>query len=372
MKNIGLDLRYWRAGVGGIGRYSQNLLTELLKLESDNQYTAIITDKDEAEFTLKAANLTKLIVPVDYYSYKEQYNLFRIFNRHRFDLMHFSHFSHPILYRRPFVVTVHDLIQWTIPTGGQGKSPIRRWAYSLAIKDCRRAKRIIVPSQSTKKDLIEIFKFPPQKIVVIPEGAQAEFRVHSQREIVNVKERLKLPERYLLFVSRWSRYKGLDLLLKVYEELSSEYRDLGLVICGRAAENEPAIASLITQAQAENPKIVTPGFVSDEELSAIYSAASIYVHPSQYEGFGIMILEAFATGTPVITTNVSSLPEVVGDAGLLVAPNNSGQLKEAIKKVLDDRQFAEQLITKGLERVKKYSWTKMAKDTLAVYQEVLD
>lgn len=369
---IGLDLRFWRSGTGGLGRYSRNLLKELLKIDKDNHYTAIITPEDEPEFDLHAPNLTKLVVPIPHYSLAEQTKLPKILKAQNFDLVHFTNFNHPILYRRPFVVTVHDLIMHLYPTGKQNKSLIRKLAYRLTMRDCRRAKRVIVPSQSTRDDLVKLLKFSKAKIVITPEGSEELFRIHTDREKIAVKERLDLPKKFLLFVSRWEEYKGLPALLNAHERLARKYPELGLVICGRPDKQNPEIAQLVQQRQLSNPDIVTPGFVSDEDLAAIYSAATVYVHPSWYEGFGIMILEAFASGVPVVTSNTSSLPEVVGDAGLLVDPKNTDELVDAIERILSDEKMANELIQKGLARVKQYSWKEMAKQTLAVYQEALN
>ncbi len=371
MSKIGLDLRYWRKSTGGISRYSRNLLSELLKIDQTNQYTAIITPEDDAEFKLTASNLKKLVVPHDYYSYAEQLKLASILKKERFDLVHFSHFSHPIMYRRPFVVTIHDLIQLILPIDGQKKSRLRGAVYKLVVNDCKRARKVIVPSQSSKNDLVSKFGFNGAKIVITPEGAEANFHAHTDREMANVKERLGLPKRYLLFVSRWSSYKGLDRLLEAYQLVKQKQPDVGLVICGKPESGQPEIERLVRVAQQQDKNIITPGFVSDEDLSAIYSAASVYVHPSLYEGFGIMILEAMAAGVPVVTSNVSSLPEVVGDAGLLVDPKNPSDIAQKIEQILSDPEQALRLKNKGLERVKQYSWRKMAEQTLAVYQEVL-
>lgn len=371
MARIALDLRFYRAATGGLGRYSRNLLTELLKIDRENRYTAIITPADEAEFNLQAANLTKQVLAIGHYSLREQIGLNSYLTAQRFDLVHFANFNHPILYRRPFVVTIHDLIMHLYPSGGQKNSWLKRLAYRTVMNDCRRAKRIIVPSQSTRDDLVRRLNFPYRKIAITPEGSESGFRAHSDQEKRAIKTRLNLPERYLLFVSRWEEYKGLPALLEAYEQLVKKFPDLGLVICGQPDKQNPQIAGLVEAAKRQSRKIITPGFVSDEDLSAIYSAASVYVHPSWYEGFGIMILEAFASGVPVVTSRNSSLPEVVGEAGLLVDPRDASDIAAKISQILTDLKLAESLRQKGLERVKQYSWAKMAAQTLAIYQEVL-
>lgn len=368
---IGLDLRFWRSGTGGLGRYSRNLLTELLKIDHENQYTAIITPEDLKEFKLTAPNLRTLVVDIVHYSPAEQTKLPKILNAENFDLIHFANFNHPILYRKPFVVTVHDLIMHLFPTGAQKDSLVRKLAYRLTMNDCKRAKKVIVPSQATKNDLINMTKFPAGKIVETAEGSEASFRFHDEKEKKAIRSKFGLPEKYMIFVSRWERYKGVDTSIYAHEILLKKYPQLGLVICGRPDKQNPDIAEIVKQKQAEGLPIFTPGFVTDEDLKALYSAASVYVHPSQYEGFGIMILEAFSSGVPVVTSNTSCLPEVVGDAGLMADPRSPEEVAKQIDKILSDPKLAAELIAKGATRVKKYSWAKMAKETLDIYKEVL-
>lgn len=371
MAKIGLDLRFWRQGTGGLGRYSRNLLQELLKIDQTNTYTAILTPADKAEFDLQAPNLQELIIDVPHYSLAEQRQLAKILTNQKFDLVHFTHFNHPIRYRQPFVITIHDLIMHLYPSPAQRRSLIKNLAYRAVIRDCRRAAKIIVPSEATKQDLVKILRFPLEKIIVTPEGSEAIFRPHSPEEIRGIKAKLKLPEQFLLFVSRWTHYKGLPALLEAYQQLQKTHPQLGLVICGSPEKNSEAVETQVRQLAAANPLVVTPGFVSDADLATLYSAATVYVHPSLYEGFGIMILEAMAAGAPVVTSNVSSLPEVVGEAGLLIDPKSPSEIVSAVERILKDPVLAKELVRKGYERVRQYSWAKMAEQTLAVYKEVL-
>ncbi len=371
MAHIGLDLRFWRSGTGGIGRYSRNLLTELLAVDTENRYTAIITPADQPEFLLTSPNLVKEVVDIPHYSLAEQTKLNGYLAKQNFDLMHFTNFNHPIMYRGKFVVTVHDLIMHLPNVGGAGQPFLKRAAYRTTMRDCRRAERVIVPSESTKSDLVKLMGFKEDRIVVTPEGSEGSFRPHSDAEKTDVRARLGLPNRYLLFVSRWVRYKGLQALLDAFERLRREDSELGLVIAGSANKAEPAILARIEKLKSSGAPVITPGFVSDCDLAAMYSAATVYVHPSWYEGFGIMILEAFASGVPVVTSNVSSLPEVVGDAGILVDPRESEAIAAALQELINDTARRNVLIAKGLERVKQFSWRTMAEQTLRVYREVL-
>lgn len=369
---IGIDARIWRSQTGGLGRYTRNLVRELAYLDTESDYTVIITPDDEPEYDLKAKNFTPLVVDIPHYSYAEQLELPKILARNKFDLVHFTHFNHPVRYRRPFVITVHDLIMHLYPSGAQTRSLFRKYAYRWVISDARRANKILVPSQATKRDLVSMLNFPESKLIVTPEGSEDKFRIHNNAEKAAIKQKYKLPDQYLIFVSRWEKYKGITALLNSYSDLKKDYPELGLVICGKPAKQNPEIAELIYERQKTDHRLITPGFVSDDDLAALYSAATVYVHPSWYEGFGIMILEAFSAGVPVVTSNTSSLPEVVGDAGLLADPHNEQEITDKIRSILTDKKLAASLSEKGIERAKQYSWRKMAKETLNIYQQVLD
>lgn len=371
MSKIGLDLRLWGAETGGIGRYSQNLLKELLEIDKENQYTAIISTADEGSFSVSAPNLRQLATDIPHYSPQEQGRFLKLLNKERFDLVHFTQFNHPVLYRRPFVITVHDIIMHLYPGPNQRQNKLRRLGYLATFNDCKRADRIIVPSQATKDDLVKRLKFPLENINVIAEGSAKDFHPHSEDQKQAVKRKYALPGRYLLFVSRWAEYKGLPALIEAFHILSAKYPDLGLVITGKPDSQNPQVADIVRAAQAENKNIITPGFVPDEDLAPLYSAATVYVHPSWYEGFGIMILEAFASGVPVVTSDISSLPEVAGDAALLIDPRDPAGIAEAVTKIIDDPRLADNLIKKGQERVKQYSWRSMAEKTLEIYQQIL-
>ena len=372
MSRIAIDARIWSKESGGIGRYCHNLVSELLTIDKKNEYTLLMNSEDAATLDITAPNLHTLIVDVQHYSASEQTKLLSILNKEKFDLVHFTHFNHPILYRRPFVVTVHDLIMHFFPSGTQRTIPIRRIAYKATMRDTRRAKKIIVPSEATKRDLMKWLHMREANIVITPEGSEtAIFHEHSAKEIAAIKKKYDLPEKFIIFVSRWEHYKGITALVNAFEDLHKEFPELGLVITGKPRWQAPEVGKLVHAKQAQGLPIITPGFVDDTDLATLYSAASVYCHPSWYEGFGIMILEAFASGVPVVTSRTSSLPEVAGDAALLVDPREPKEITDAIREILRNPELAETLKKRGLARLKLYSWAKMAKQTHDIYEKVL-
>lgn len=369
--SIGIDARFYRSTTGGLGRYTRNLLKELGKIDAETRYTVILTPEDEVEYVSPGANFEKLVVPITHYSLSEQRSFHQILNAQNFDLVHFAQFNHPLLYRRPFVVTIHDIIMHLFAGLNRQRSRTHQLAYRLVFNDCKRAKKIFVPSVATECDLVDKLHFPAEKIVVTAEGSESDFTPHSAAEVAAIKQKYNLPEQFLIFVSRWEEYKGIPVLLPAFEKLTREFPELGLVLCGKPDPQNPKVSAAVTAAQQRGLKVITPGFVPDEDLKALYSAASVYVHPSKYEGFGIMVLEAFGAGTPVVTSNVSSLPEVAGDAALLVDPTNPDEIADKVSQILKNPDLAEKLRQKGFEQAKKFSWAQMAKETLAVYRKTL-
>lgn len=371
MKRIAIDMRFWAIRHAGLSRYSRNLLREVLKIDNKTHYTAILLPEAKEEFNLTAANLGTIYVDAPHYSIAEQTKLLSVLNKYDFDLVHFTSFNHPILYRRTFIVTIHDLILQLFPEDSGQQSLIKRSGYRIAMNDCRRAKRIIVPSQATKADLVRILNFPSNQIVITPEGAEKKFSPQPKERVQAVRKKFNIPETYVLFVSRWEKYKGLPVLLEAFDSLSARYPQLGLVVCGKPRSNSNAIVGQIKRLQTLGRNVIVPGFVSEDDLVSLYGGASVYVHPSWYEGFGIMVLEAMSTGVPVVTSNISSMPEILGDAGILVDPKSSQEIAGAIEKIITDPALQAKYRREGLLRAKQFGWDKMAQLTYEIYQELL-
>ena len=293
------------------------------------------------------------------------------------DIVHYPNFD---LFRKSLpwfppapveVITIHDLTPLRMKDFFRPgiRSGLALWIQSILVK---RMKAVITDSEHSKSDIIEFLSISPDKIRIIPLGVDKEFKQTSPWKIKSVKQKYSLPEKYLLYVGDVNPNKNLPVLLNVVAKLK-----INLVIVSRAFEKEslPEIISLrkiILDLGINNLVKVLPSVQMDpvDDLSAIYSGASVYIQPSLYEGFGLPILEAMACGVPVVSSNTSSLPEVTGDAALLVKPTEIG-LAEGIKHILTNGVLRKKLIQKGFVRAEKFDWGKTASLTLKVYETVV-
>lgn len=387
---IVIDARFYRSSTAGLGRYTRALIRELIKIDHENGYTIIITPDDEKEFdedvlSLKSrtSNFHKLVVQITHYTVAEQTKLLKILNQLRPDLVHFTNFNHPILYRGKFVITVHDLTVMLYPVGRMQKSIIRRLAFNKVMSHAVSAsQKVIAISQATKKDLVKYLHADPKKIQVIYEGIDPDYQKlqvtpASPSEAgrasykLQVLKKYNIQKPYILFVSQWRPHKGLPELIKAFAILKEKYKvPHQLVITGKPNMDFPKLISAIENSPFASD-IIKSGFVPEEDLPALFTGAQAFIFPSHYEGFGLPPLEAMASGVPVISSNASCMPEILGDAAVYFDPNKPADMAEKINSVLTSDDRRQTSVKKGLEQVKKYSWGKQARETLQIYKKVL-
>ena len=367
---IGIDGTRIMVPDGG-GRYTFNLIKYLIE-DNRNEYVLIlpkIIDEFEKE------NVNQVITP-SCEGLKERFRFFislhSILKKERVDVFHCTTNYGIINSPCPVVVTVHDLITIKHPLLRSTKVEYYIYKYILSSL-LKRAAAIITVSESTKKDLIKYFKLSNGLINIIYNGYNqstfhAEYEENSDLDILN---KYKVKPGYILFVGYITPKKNLDTLLSALALLKKQGKlNCKLVIVGSKGYRYSLIKNKIIELQLQE-NIVELGFVPDNELSAIYRNTSVFVYPSIYEGFGLPPLEAMACGCPVITSNTSSLPEVVGDAGIMVDPYDVDGLADAMHEVLTNDGLRANMIKKGLERAKRFSWEKCAKETLKVYEQIM-
>src|SRR3989339_249218 len=368
---IGIDCRFYSSKFTGIGRYTFELVRNLLQIDKKNQYVLFFNKEKFQQF--KTPNVKSVLVNTEHYSLKEQLILPKFLYQEKLDIMHFTHFNAPIFYRKPCVVTIHDLTPSFFP-GKKFNQWHYKFAYNLVLKSIiKRSKQIISVSENTKKDILKFFPFAKNKIEMIYESVAEEFLKNpGENSLKKTKEKFNLKQDFLLYTGVFRNHKNLVGLIAAFGKLKKIKNFNGkLLITGKEDPFYPEVKNTIKNLNLEKDVILT-GLIAEEDLINLYHLAKLYVFPSFYEGFGLPILEAFATKTPLICSNSSCLPEIAGDGNAkFFDPYNIDDLADKILQVWDDENLQKKLIKNGQERLKDFSWRKMAKETLALYQKVV-
>jgi len=365
---IGIDARFLGPKGKGLGRYTQKLIENLEKIDEQNEYVIFLRRENWDEYEPKSPKFQKALADWRWYSLAEQIKMPANIFRQKIDLMHFPHFNVPILYFRPFVVTIHDLILRHFPTRRASTlGPLKYWAKNLAYKiviwlAIKRAKMIIVPSHYVESDILKNFKISEEKIIVTYEGAPPVVRP-AILKAGNILHKYGIKKPYLIYVGNAYPHKNLERLIEAFEILGKKSkRDLQLVLVG---EEDYFYRRLKQSVKSE--KIIFTGFVQDNELDLLYRDAELYIFPSLCEGFGLPPLEAMVHGVPVVSSDATCLPEILGKAVIYFDAARSQNMADKINRVLIDKDLAARLILAGYLQIKKYSWQKMAEETREIY-----
>ncbi|MBZ0277950.1 MAG: glycosyltransferase family 4 protein [Anaerolineae bacterium] len=286
-----------------------------------------------------------------------------------FDLYHAMTFVSPLLLTRPSVVTVYDLSFIHYPAL---LSPARRlYLRLLTGLSCQRARRVIAISQSTARDLTDSLGIPPEKIdVALPGYNTTAYRPLPPEEITAFRQRMNLPERFWLFLGTLEPRKNLVTLLEAYAALPRSERLPLILAGGKGWDYDPIFAAVERLSLSDSVRF--PGFVPVEDLPLWYNSAEVFIYPSVFEGFGLPVLEALACGTPVIVSNASSLPEVAGESGLLIPPQDTAAWTQALQRATVDADWREQAGLAGQAWASHFSWSAAAQSTIASYQQALN
>lgn len=371
---IGIDARlFGTQQAAGIGVWIEELIGNLIKLDEKNQYIVTMLPKTADFFPFYASNLKKKVVQFSHYTYSEQFLYPRVLKQLKLDLIHYTNFNTPVFFRDiKNVVSIYDLTLWFYP-GRRQRSWFRRMIYRYVIKkSCENADRIIAISKKTKEDIIKYLKIDPCKIDVVYAAAPKRPKMAiDKRKMDQMFGKHNISRPFFLYVGQWRHHKNLVRLIRAFASFRRQYNlDYQLVLVGSVDKYAPEIPRTIKQLGLQD-LVITTGYVSDASLPMFYAKAEAFVFPSLYEGFGIPPLEAMSAGTPVISSNASVMPEILGDAAMYFDPTNIDDMAMAMHKVATSFTVKKQLTEKGFKQVRKYSYAKMAKEILNIYSQVL-
>jgi len=366
---IALDVHVIGERETGNETYMLNLVRGLLTVAPDRCF-ALLTPHPERlpEDVRRAANARVMQIRPANSFVRVPFSLPYMAWSARASLLHVTYVLPPLC-PCPGVATVHDLSYLIFPHDAPPRD--RLVLRPLLPLSVRRAAAVIVISESTRRDVINRLGVPDARITVTPLAAPPHIRMVTASSVMDrVRSMYGLSQEYILAVGNLQPRKNLGRLIEAFSIIRREGHDAQLVIVGQARWRQSEILRTVKERGLDNDVVFT-GYVADADLSALYSGAAVFVYPSLYEGFGLPILEAMACGAPVVTSNTSSLPEVAGDAALLVDPRSVPALTDAIRAVLLDSQRANELRARGFAQVARFSWSKTAQQTLAVYDRVL-
>lgn len=347
------------------GRYVERLLTYLQAIDLDNHYTVLVPPKDVSFWRPTAKNFTILAADYANYSFNEQFGFKKFLDHLQPDLVHFCMPQQPVFYRGKTITTFHDLT--LIKTWNSDKNWliyhikqfVGRFVFFYV---ARKSTALLVPSEYTKKDLLWFSRVLPTKVTVTYEASDIS---------PTSPEPHPLPyKHFLLYVGQQPDYKNIRRLAAAHQKLLASHPDLGLVLAGRLKDDARANQAFFEKQGYKN--IHFTDYISDEERDWLYAHCAAYCFPSLMEGFGLPGLEAMTYGAPVVASNATCIPEILGDAALYFDPNNTDDMAQTIGRVLDDPTLRKELIDRGHKQIKKYSWKRMAQQTHDVYTRAIN
>jgi glycosyltransferase involved in cell wall biosynthesis len=365
---IGIDAR--KLHDFGIGTYIRNLLRHLARLDRDTEYVLLCKPEDVTALTPLGPNFRPVVETAGNYSVTEQLAVPLALRRQGVTLFHSPHYVLPPLVPCRSVVTIHDCIHLMFPQYLPNRLALSYARASIGMAT-RRATRIMTVSESSKRDILRFFDTDPSRIDVIHNAYDERFGVEPREEdVVRVRERYQLHDEFVLYAGNVKPHKNLERLIEAFHLVRKRGLDhLKLVLIGDEISRYAALRRAVHRHQLHQ-YVRFLGYLPEETLAVMYRLAGVFVFPSLYEGFGLPPLEAMASGTPVVTSNVSSLPEVAGDAAILVDPYDPHAIADGIYRVLTDERLRRDLRHKGLARARQFSWEASVRRVHEIYCEV--
>jgi len=365
---IGIDAR--KLHDFGIGTYIRNLLRHLARMDDQTEYVVVCRPDDREALSTLGRNFRAVPETAGNYSVAEQVKIPLALRREGVTLFHAPHYVLPPLVRCRSVVTIHDCIHLMFPQYLPNRLAFSYARTSIGLA-ARRATRVLTVSESSKRDILRFVDTQPEKIDVIYNAYDERFAIDpAEEDVVRVRERFQLQDEFVLYAGNVKPHKNLERLIEAFEIVRTRGLDhLKLVLIGDEISKYTALRRAVHRHQLHK-YVRFLGYLPEETLAVMYRLAGVFVFPSLYEGFGLPPLEAMASGTPVVTSNVSSLPEVAGDAAVLVDPYDPHAIADGIYRVLTDEQLRKDLRHRGVARAGMFSWEQSVRRVRKIYDEV--
>lgn len=359
---IAIDARFVGPQGTGLGKYTEKLVENLQKLDSKNKYSIFLRKENWGYLKITSKNFQKVLADIKWYSFSEQLEMPKIIYSSKPDLVHIPHFNVPINMSGPFIVTIHDLIhhnfaQDSVTTRNPIVHKLKRAAYKFTIaRAVKKSQKIIVPSKFVKQEIVKTFNISPEKIIVTYEAPEEEYF-----QIKHTPPQAKNP--YILYAGNVYPHKNIQKLI----DSLAHIKNLDLVlVCPRDVFWQ-RLKNYIHE-KGVDTRVTVHGYLAPDKLTKLFKNARAYVFPSLAEGFGIPGLNAMAAGVPLIASDIPVFREIYQDAAYYFNPQDSKDIANKIKKVIENKNLQAELVKKEKNQVKKYSWGKMAKQTLSIYE----
>ena len=371
---VAIDIR--RAGDYGLGTYIRNIVNQLARIDDESRYLLIGERRHMAEFDTLPENFELLEYAHEPGTFRTHLHLPWLLRQRHVDILHMPWFYAPAIVSSRLLITVHDLSDVLAPPVG-ASPPVQTGRLFFARRALNRADHIFAVSHASKRDLARFFHIPESKITVVYDAVDERFMSEPlPADADRILERHAVNSPYVLYAGNIRPQKNLPRLIEAFAVAKAELRgnpefdQLKLLVIGEALDRHADLRRAVVRARVrEDVRFL--GFVPSPVLRVFYSRASAFLFPSLYEGFGLPPLEAMAHGTPVLTSNVSSLPEVFQDAALLVNPENVFDIARGIRQILTENALRQTLRRRGYERARMYSWEHAARLVHAAYHSVL-
>jgi len=367
---VGIDVR--KLHDFGIGTYIRNVLRQLARLDRTTEFVLLARPEDAPALSTLGQNFRTVAETAGNYSLAEQLKIPLALRREGVTLFHAPHYVLPPLVPCRSVVTIHDCIHLMFPQYLPNRLAFGYARASIAAA-ARRATRVLTVSESSKRDILRFVDAEPSKIDVIYNAYDERFAIEPKEEdVVRVRERFQLHDEFVLYAGNVKPHKNLERLIDAFHLVRKSGLDhLKLVLIGDEISKYAALRRAVHRHQLHQ-YVRFLGYVPEETLAVMYRLAGVFVFPSLYEGFGLPPLEAMASGTPVVTSNVSSLPEVAGDAAVLVDPYDPGAIADGIRRVLTDESLRGAMRQRGLDRARQFSWEQSVRRVRDIYGDVCE